>query len=89
MKHGAFVETMTVDYIAPVTLQRKVLEYQRSHPMPADVWESERVETRLLFTNRRWGKVVPLSTAMDIVERLPVGARLIQVLEQDHYINIE
>lgn len=86
---GAYVEMMRVEFMEPLEPGRKIIEYERSHPMPADPFVEERVDTHLLFDNGRWRKDVPLQKALEVMGRLPVAARLIRVAEEDHHFNVE
>ena len=89
MVRGGYIEMMCVEYVDPVNAMRKIMEYERSHPMPADPYVEEWVDTRPLFYSGKWRRGVPLWRAMEVVNKLPVGARLVRVEEQDHHVNIE
>jgi len=87
MRRGAFIEMMYIEYM--IDGQRNTIEYERSHPMPAEPYEKETMESSCLFQNGKWRKDVPLAAAMDILARAPVGATLVRVEERDHRLNID
>ena len=80
---------MMVEYVDPADQKHKIMEYERSHPMPADPPEKETVETRHLFKSGKWGKNVSLQTVRDILGMLPVGAEVVRVDENDHRVFVE
>lgn len=88
---GGYIEMMHVEFLEPRSLKRKIIEYERSHPMPADRYckEKEWVDVSPLFRDGKWRKDVPVRKAMEVLSMLPVGARLVRVEEQNHHVNVE